>query len=308
MCPARGVQVGAAGRDGGELGLVIGAEAAGAGQQPAGNLAGFRDGPRGRGRAGGPARPGPPVGGAELADVPLDGPQAAGPALVWGLASACRAGALVIPSFCRWLIQGLNGSILLSRLVALTSSGAASGWRANRLMVSGSRPRMRAASRWSARLAAARERRRGARGCEPPGPCSRPHASSSPSGPGGSAAAPASCGACCPGGASPEGSSGAPAARGSKAAAVRDDRFRRIRPGCATGASGAAPAPRWGAAARRRRRCPADDLRAGISLQPRLHGGGLPVGAAGRPRSPTPRPRPPCRTRAPCAARNHPPR
>jgi hypothetical protein len=37
-----------------------------------------------------------------------------------------------MPSFHRWLIQGLNGSSLLSRLVALTSSLAASrsilGW------------------------------------------------------------------------------------------------------------------------------------------------------------------------------------
>jgi len=126
--------------------------------------------------------------------------------------SACRAGALVMPSFCRWLIQGLNGSSLLSRLVALASSGAASGWRANRLMVSGSRPRMRAASRWecpacsSSCTAAWRSRVRATRAR------SRPHTSSSPSGPGGSAAGLASCGACCPGGASPASPSGAPAA------------------------------------------------------------------------------------------------
>ena len=53
--PGQGPQVGAAGRDGGEPCLVISVKSAGAGQQPAGDLAGLR-GRRGcRGRAGSPA-------------------------------------------------------------------------------------------------------------------------------------------------------------------------------------------------------------------------------------------------------------
>ena len=49
----QGVQVGAAGLDGGELGLISGAETAGVGQQPAGYLAGLRDGRTSEGRKSG---------------------------------------------------------------------------------------------------------------------------------------------------------------------------------------------------------------------------------------------------------------
>ena len=49
-----------------------------------------------------------------------------------------------MPWFHRWLMYALNGSSLLSRLVALTSSAAGSGSRANRLAVPGSSPRIRA--------------------------------------------------------------------------------------------------------------------------------------------------------------------
>ena len=80
----QGVQVRAAGRDGGEPGLVFGVKAVRAGQQPAGDLAGLRDWRGCRGLPGIPAGPGPPVGGAELADVAFDGLHAAGPALGGG--------------------------------------------------------------------------------------------------------------------------------------------------------------------------------------------------------------------------------
>ncbi|HEV3288664.1 MAG TPA: hypothetical protein VG123_06700 [Streptosporangiaceae bacterium] len=65
------VDVGAAGADGLELGLLAGLEVVGAGQQPAGDLAGLRD-CRGRGR-GGECVP-------EWPDVAADGLRAAGPA------------------------------------------------------------------------------------------------------------------------------------------------------------------------------------------------------------------------------------
>ena len=166
--------------------------------------------------------------------------------------SACRAGALVMPSFCRWLIQGLNGSSLLSRLVALTSSGAASGWRANRLMVSGSRPRMRAASRWecpacsSSCTAAWRSRVRATRAR------SRPHTSSIPSGPAGARrawrpAVPAARAAH-----PPLARPGPRRLRQQGSRGARRLLCRRIRPGCATGASGRRPAPRPGRPRQRR--------------------------------------------------------
>ena len=69
--PGQGVQVRAAGPDRGEPGLVAVVEAGGAGQQPAGDLAGFR-----HGRGGGDGRAGLP----EQVDVPADGLRAAGPA------------------------------------------------------------------------------------------------------------------------------------------------------------------------------------------------------------------------------------
>ena len=52
---------------------------------------------------------------------------------------------------------------------------------------------------------------------------------------------------------------------------------------------------------------PADDLRAGMGLQPFPSVAASRIGSRST-TSPTPRRPPPCRTRAPCAARNHPPR